>query len=107
MPATATKTTAYQPGRGARPGMPLGPYADHRIKYRECPNEQRVQRNLRALRRKLNYTLEYVGGRVGLAHQTIQAYEVGRAVPKIETLVKLAGVFGVTLDALVLTHYEA
>ena len=57
-----------------------------------------VGERLRELRG--DYPLEYVGWKVGCTRQAICAYEKGIRMPKDETKVKLADLFGKTVQEL-------
>lgn len=58
--------------------------------------------NLRDLRKACGYTQGAVAAALGIARPTYSYYENGKTNPDIETLTKLAKMFGVSLDQLAL-----
>jgi DNA-binding XRE family transcriptional regulator len=60
---------------------------------------------IRELRLKAGYSQEKCATEINVARSTYAGYEVGRNVPDIETLVKIANVYGVSLDYLVDRKY--
>lgn len=56
-----------------------------------------LQQNLRCLRKKLNLSQEELAGRLGLNRGNIASYENGSAEPKICNLLKISGLFGVSV----------
>ncbi|MEZ4948653.1 MAG: helix-turn-helix transcriptional regulator [Saprospiraceae bacterium] len=68
--------------------------------------------NLRAIRKRMNFSQEDLANKVGLNRGNIASYENGTAEPKICSLLKIAHVYGVSIVDLVLrdlkeeTNYE-
>lgn len=58
-------------------------------------------RRLRELRNQLGVTQEWVGNQVGVTHSRISHYEEGK-LPPTETVVKIAKLFGVSIEWLLL-----
>lgn len=59
-----------------------------------------LSKNLRNIRLKNNYNQEYVANKLGVTKQTISNWEKGKRTPDIDSLVKLANLYEVTLDTL-------
>lgn len=59
-----------------------------------------MQNRLKELRQKNNLTLVELGKKVGLANNTLSQYETGKREPKLETWIKLADFFGVSVPYL-------
>lgn len=57
--------------------------------------------NLRAFRAKADMTQAELAGKVGVDAQSIINWEKGAYMPSLRTTVKLADVFGVSIDRLV------
>lgn len=57
----------------------------------------RLPENLRALRKRMNWSQEELGQRIGLNRGNIASYENGTAEPKICNLIKLAHLFKVSV----------
>ncbi|MCH5596907.1 helix-turn-helix domain-containing protein [Niabella ginsengisoli] len=57
--------------------------------------------NIKKIRNLKNYTQQDVGDVLGLTRAAVSSYEEGRAEPKIETLVRSAQIFGVSIDDLI------
>ena len=57
--------------------------------------------NLRALRKNSAYMQKELAAMIDVSTRAFQNYELGVREPNIETLVKIADLFGVTLDELV------
>lgn len=57
--------------------------------------------NLKNLRKTFNKTQEEIAKNLNLQKQTYQNYELGKREPNIDTLIKLADYFDVSLDFLV------
>ncbi len=55
---------------------------------------------LKELREQNNMTRDELGKRLGMSYSTIAKYETNNRFPDQDTLVKLAGVFGVSIDHL-------
>lgn len=56
-----------------------------------------LPQNLRCLRKKLNLSQEELAGRLGLNRGNIASYENGSAEPKICNLLKISGLFGISI----------
>lgn len=65
-----------------------------------------IATNLGILRAAKRLTLKQVSEVVGIATQTIDKYEDGVAYPGLENLIKLAHLYGVTLDEIVFGKWE-
>lgn len=61
----------------------------------------RVSENIKFLRKDAGYTQEQLAEKVGIKRSLIGAYEEGRADPRLTNLIRMAEVFGVSLDALI------
>jgi transcriptional regulator with XRE-family HTH domain len=59
---------------------------------------------LKTLRKTRELTQKEVAAMLGVQHTHYNKYEAGLYVPPVEKAVQLAGVFGVTLDFLLLGH---
>jgi DNA-binding XRE family transcriptional regulator len=59
-----------------------------------------LHKNLRYLREKTDYKLEWIAYKVGVSHSTISNYESLKSQPKLITLILLAELFKVTVDDL-------
>ncbi len=57
-------------------------------------------KNLKTIREKKNITQVRLGIEIGVAQETISAYENGKAVPGVEILSRLADFFNVSTDYL-------
>lgn len=55
---------------------------------------------LQALRCRNGWTQAYVGLKTGVTSVTISAYELNNRTPEIKTLIKLANLYHVSVDAL-------
>ena len=62
-------------------------------------------KNLATLRKAYGLSQQKFGDAVGLARNTICQYESGNRVPDVDTLIKLADYFGVTIDYLLGREY--
>lgn len=56
-----------------------------------------LQRNIRSLRKRMNFSQEELAKKVGLNRGNIASYENGSAEPKICNLLKFANIFGVSI----------
>ena len=61
---------------------------------------------LKELRKAHSYTQDYVAGALGVVRQTYANYETGLRTPNYETLFKLSGLYGVSLDDLMQISVE-
>ena len=59
-----------------------------------------IQETLRMIRKTHKLTQADVAARVGLPSSTYQSYELGTAEPSLSTMVKLADLYGVSVDYL-------
>ena len=59
-----------------------------------------IHERLRQLRQASGLTQEQVAGQIGLTRQALSSYESGRTRPDIETLMKLAEIYGTDLEGL-------
>ncbi len=59
-----------------------------------------LSQNLKNIRLKNRYSQEYVAAQLGVTNQTISNWEKGKRTPDINSLVKLANIYGVTVDTL-------
>ena len=55
---------------------------------------------LKEIRKERNFTQKNVADHLGIAERAYQNYEYGKREPNLETLIKLANYFDVTLDFL-------
>lgn len=65
-----------------------------------------INTNLKFWRRELSLTQAQMAEKLGIKRSLVGAYEEGRAEPKLTTLVNMARLFGITLDALVTTDFS-
>ncbi|KAA9327511.1 helix-turn-helix domain-containing protein [Hymenobacter busanensis] len=65
-----------------------------------------INTNLKFWRRELSLTQAQLADKLSIKRSLIGAYEEGRAEPKLTTLVKMARLFGISLDALVTTDFS-
>lgn len=56
--------------------------------------------NLRTLRRQAGLTMKQLGANLGMAESTVSLYENGKRSPDVQTLIRFADYFGVSLDFL-------
>jgi transcriptional regulator with XRE-family HTH domain len=61
----------------------------------------KLTENLRLLRKKSGMTQAELAKRLHIKQYNVSDYEIGRIEPNIQTLVKLADVFNVTVDFLI------
>ncbi len=60
-----------------------------------------LARNLKDLRKQFEYTQTFVAGQIGISYQSYQNYEWGVTVPTLQNFIKLAKLYGISLDELV------
>lgn len=60
-----------------------------------------LRKNICAYRKLLNITQEELSYKLGVSKNLVSNYENGISTPDILTLIKLADIFDITLDALV------
>ncbi len=63
-----------------------------------------ISMNLKQLRKRHNYTQEYIAEKLQVSRQAVAKWEKGESVPDISSCITLAKLYNVTLDNLV--HYE-
>lgn len=56
---------------------------------------------LRMLRKKANYSQEYVAQELNIIRQSYSHYEVGRSIPSIRTLYRLSQLYNVPVESFV------
>lgn len=56
--------------------------------------------NLRALRKQRGLTMKQLGAAIGVAESTVSLYESGKRSPDIETLMRIADCFDISIDSL-------
>lgn len=61
---------------------------------------------LRTLRKKQGVKQSYIAKAIGVKEATISAYEKGTRKPSFDTLLKIANLYGVSIDYLVGNEYE-
>lgn len=62
--------------------------------------------SLQLLRKKNGYSQEELADKIGIARQTISKWENGQAVPELNGLLLLSGLYGVTIDRIVKGNEE-
>lgn len=62
--------------------------------------ERLLPEKLKELRKAHGYTQDYVAAALGIVRQTYSHYEAGRRTPGPDTLYKLAGIYGISVDDL-------
>lgn len=60
-----------------------------------------LSKRLKELRKVNNYTQDYVASALGVVRQTYSHYETGKRTPNSETLYKLAGLYGISVNDLI------
>ncbi|MEE1087226.1 MAG: helix-turn-helix transcriptional regulator [Schaedlerella sp.] len=68
--------------------------------FKEVPDIA-IDRNLKKLREKNNMSQEMLARKLHIKRQTVSSYETGRSLPDLFILIKIADIFGITLDELV------
>lgn len=63
-------------------------------------DNNKLAKELRALRKANQYTQDYVASFLGIVRQTYSHYENGLRTPNYETLYKLAGLYNISIDDL-------
>ena len=61
----------------------------------------KLKENLRFLRRKAGYTQTELAKKMHLRQYNISDYEIGRIEPNIQTLIKFADIFNVSVDFII------
>jgi transcriptional regulator with XRE-family HTH domain len=75
---------------------------ENKYKIKQGGGKMYLSQNLKYLREKKGMSQDELGEELGVIKQTISSWENSKANPSIETIVKLAEYFGVSLDELVL-----
>ncbi|MDE7365664.1 MAG: helix-turn-helix domain-containing protein [Ruminococcus sp.] len=57
--------------------------------------------NLKILRKKMGLTQEEIAEKLGVSRQAVAKWERGDTMPDIESCIKLADIYGITVDLLV------
>lgn len=65
------------------------------------------QENLKELRKKKGYSQQELAIRLNVVRQTISKWEKGLSVPDADTLIKMAEIFGVSVNELLGAELEA
>ena len=66
----------------------------------EAFQAEKLIRKMRGLRELHAYTQQEVAQQLHVERSTYTWYELGRVIPKIDTLVRLASLYGVSVDCL-------
>jgi transcriptional regulator with XRE-family HTH domain len=61
-----------------------------------------LYKNLKALRKSKGWTQDEMLPVCGITRSTWSNYETGQTQPDVETIVKISGIFGVSIDDLIL-----
>ena len=56
--------------------------------------------NIRVLRKQSGLTMKQLGNELGMAESTISLYETGKRSPDVQSLIRIADFFNVSLDCL-------
>ena len=64
-------------------------------------SHNKIGNNIKTLRKKNRMTQEQMAKKLYLKRQTLSNYEIGKRVPDIYELVKIADLFDISLDELV------
>jgi len=59
-----------------------------------------LSKNIRFYRKAENMTQAQLAERLGVGRTTVGEYEAGRNEPDVETLIRIADIFDITLDEL-------
>lgn len=60
-----------------------------------------ISRAIKRLRNNAGYTQVELAERIGISQGSLSAYESGKDIPSVNTLIRMADVFKCTLDELV------
>ena len=60
----------------------------------------KLSKNLKELRKQFGYTQTYVAKQIGITFQSYQHYEWGLTIPTLQNFIKLAKLYGFSLDEL-------
>lgn len=66
----------------------------------------KVNNNIRYLRKRMGLTQEQFAQKIGIKRSVVGAYEEGRAAPPLETLLKMAELFGISTDNFISKDYS-
>ena len=58
--------------------------------------------NLRRLRTENNYTQEQIGEKLNISRQAYSNYEIGKRIPDLDILIRIADIYHVTLEELIM-----
>ena len=67
----------------------------------------RLGERIAVCRKKMGWSQEALAEKLSVSRQTVSRWETGEALPDVEKIVLLAGLFGVTTDALLLDEAPA
>lgn len=71
-----------------------------RTKKEPAAGSEAIGKNIAALRREKGWTQEQLAEKLGVSAQAVSKWESGKSCPDISLLPAIAGLFGVTVDAL-------
>ena len=60
-----------------------------------------LRENLRNLRRRHNFTQLQISSRLNISRQAYSNYETGKRIPDIDILIRLADIYGLSLEQLI------
>ena len=60
-----------------------------------------LKENLRNLRHRHNYTQQQISSRLNISRQAYSNYETGKRIPDIDILIRLADIYGLSLEQLI------
>jgi len=63
--------------------------------------------NIKELRMKNKYTQVELAKRIGVTKSSVSAYETDERIPSYEVLIKMANIFGVSVDSILLGKAES
>lgn len=63
-------------------------------------------KNIRVLRKRSGLTMKQLGIELGMAESTVSLYETGKRSPDIQSLIRIADFFNVSLDYLCGREYD-
>ena len=63
-------------------------------------SQNTIGHNIRLLRRKHHMTQEQVANKLYMKRQTLSNYEIGKRIPDIYEIIKIADLFDIALDEL-------
>lgn len=65
-----------------------------------------LARNLRVLRENANLNQQHLAAYLSISRQAYNHYEVGERAPDLDTVIRLAQFYRMTIDELVHSHFE-